>query len=82
MTSESVNTGKSIFFRSGCIFLISEMSYRLKGIFKLSTTQADIFVQPDTDVELISNDTVAESILCEFDRPLVILSFFCFPLMV
>ena len=34
----------------------------------------------DTDVELISNDTVAESILRDLDRALVILSFSCFPL--
>ena len=60
-------------------FLISETSYRLSGISKLCTTQADISVQPDKDVELISNDTVAKSILCDFDRALVTLSFFCFP---
>ena len=35
-------------------------------------------MQPDTDVELISNDNVAESILCGFDRALVTLNFFCF----
>ena len=64
----------------GVFFLNSETSYRLNGIFKLCTTQADICVQPDTDVELTSNDTVAESILCEFDRAIVTLSFFCFPL--
>ena len=78
--AESFNTGKSTSFKCGCIFLISETSYRLNGIFKLCTTQADICVQPDTDVELTSNDTVAESILCEFDRAIVTLSFFCFPL--
>ena len=64
-------------FRCGCIFLISEMPYRLNDIFKLCTIQADICVQPDTDVELISNDNVAESILCGFDRALVTLNFFC-----
>ena len=67
-------------FRCGCIFLISETSYRLNSIFKLCTSQADICVQSDTDVELISNDTVAESILYGFDRALVILNDFCFPL--
>ena len=60
--------------------MIYETSYRLKGIFKLCTTQPDICVQPDVDVEFISKDTVDESILCEFDRALFILSFFCFPL--
>ena len=65
-------------FRCGCIFLISETLYRLNGIFKLCTTQADICVQPGTDAELISNDTVAESILYEFDRALVTLIFFLF----
>ena len=69
-----------MFFRCGCIYLISETSYRLNGIFKLCTTQADICVQPDTVVELILNDTVAESILCGFDRASVALNFFCFPL--
>ena len=67
--------------RYGYTFFISETSYRLKGILKPCTTQPDISVQPHTDVELISNDTVVESILCEFDRALVTLSFFCFPLM-
>ena len=62
----------------GVSFFNSEMSYRLN--FKLCTTQADICVQPDTDVELTSNDTVAESILCEFDRAIVTLSLICFPL--
>ena len=60
-------------------FFISETSCRLNGILKLCTTQADICVKPDTDVELISNDTVAESILCDPDRALVKLSFSCFP---
>ena len=60
--------------------MISETSYRLNGIFKLCTTQADISVEPDTDVKLISSDTVAESILCDLDRALVTLSFSCFPL--
>ena len=80
VTYESFNSGKSMSFRCGCIFLISEMSYRLNNIFKLCTIQANICVQPDTDVELILNDTVAELILCEFDRALVALNFFCFPL--
>ena len=62
------------------IFFISETSYRLNGSFKLCTTQANISVEPDTDVELISNYTVAESILYDFDRTLVTLSFSCFPL--
>ena len=78
MTSESFNSGKSMCFRRGCIVLISERSYQLNGIFILCTTQTNICVQPDTDVELISNDTVAESILCEFDRTLVALRFFWF----
>ena len=80
VTFESFNTEKLMSFRCGCIFFNSETSYRLNGIFKLCTTQADICVQPDTDVELTSNDTVAESILYEFDRAIVTLSFFCFPL--
>ena len=33
-------------------------------------------MQPDTDVELTSADMIAESILCDFDRALVTLSFF------
>ena len=37
-------------------------------------------MQRDTDVELISSDTVAESILCGFDRALVTVNCFCFPL--
>ena len=37
-------------------------------------------MQPDTDAELISNDTVAESILCDFDRALFTVSFSYFPL--
>ena len=60
--------------------MISETSYRLNCIFKVCTPQADICVEPDTDVELISNDTVTESILCDLDRALVTLSFSCFPL--
>ena len=36
-------------------------------------------MKPDTDVELISNDRVAESILCDPDRALVTQSFSCFP---
>ena len=35
-------------------------------------------MEPDTDVELTSNDTVAESISCDLDRALVALSFSCF----
>ena len=80
VTSESLNTGKSGYFKCGCIFLISETSCRLNSIFKLCTIQADISVQPDIDVELTSIDTVAESISCDFDRALVTLSFLCFPL--
>ena len=80
VTYESFNSGKSMSFRCGCIFLISETSYRLKSIFKLCTSQADICVQPDTDFELISNHTVAELTLCGFHRALVILNDFCFPL--
>ena len=60
--------------------MISETSHRLNGIFKLCTTQADICVQPDIDVELISNDTVAESILWDFDTALVTVSFYFFSL--
>ena len=60
--------------------MISETSHRLNGIIKLCTTQADICVQPDIDVELISNDTVAESILWDFDTALVTVSFYFFPL--
>ena len=78
VTSESFNAGKSMSCRCRCIFLISETSYRLKGFFKLCTFQVDICVQLCTDFELISNDSVAESILCDFDRVLVTLSFFCF----
>ena len=69
-TFEFFNTGKSMSFRCGYIFLISQTSYELNGIFKLCTTQADICVQPDTDVELMSNDT-AESILCDLDRAMI-----------
>ena len=46
----------------------------------MCTTQADICVQPDIDVELISNDTVAESILWDFDTALVTVSFYFFSL--
>ena len=80
VTSESFSTGKSLSFRWGCIFLISETLYQINGIFKLCTTQADICVESDADVELVLNDTIAESILCELDRALVTLSFSCFPL--
>ena len=62
-------------FRCRCI---SETSCRLKGIFKSCTIQADICKQPDTDVEIMSNGLVAESILCDFDRALLTLSFFVF----
>ena len=60
--------------------MISETSHRLNGIIKLCTTQADICVQPDIDVEFISNNTVAESILWDFDTALVTVSFYFFPL--
>ena len=60
--------------------MISETLYQINGIFKLCTTQADICVESDADVELVLNDTIAESILCELDRALVTLSFSCFPL--
>ena len=79
VTSESFSTGKSMSFRWECIFFISETLYRLNGIFKLCSTQADICVEPDIDVELISNDTVPESILYDLDRALVTISFSCFP---
>ena len=45
----------------------------------MCTTQANICVKPGADVELILDNTVAELILCKFDRALVTLSFFCFP---
>ena len=60
--------GAGVFFRSQI------------GIFKLCAIQADICVELDTDLELTSNDTVAEWILCDLDRALVTLSFSCFPL--
>ena len=44
VTSESFSTGKSMSFRWECIFFISETLYRLNGIFKLCSTQADICV--------------------------------------
>ena len=37
-------------------------------------------MQQDTDIKLISNDTVVESNLCDCDRALVTISCFCFPL--
>ena len=55
--------GASVFFWS--------LEHQLKAIFKSCTTWAYIFVQQDTGVKLISNDTVVESNLCECDRALV-----------
>ena len=66
----------AIILRDLC--LISETLYQLNSIFKFCTTEADICVEPDTDVELIPSGTVAESILCDLDRALVIVSFSCF----
>ena len=80
VTSESFSAGKSTSFRCGCICLVSETSHRLNGIFKFCTSQVNICVELDADAELISNDSVAESILCDLDRALVILSFSCFHL--
>ena len=60
-------------------FFISE-ACRLKGIFILRTIQVGTCVRPDANAELILNETVAESILCDFDKALVTLSFFYFPI--
>ena len=57
-----------------CSVEIIQVAIFRVGVFMLPC------VEPDTDVELISNDTVAESISCDLDRALVILSFSCFPL--
>ena len=78
VTYECFNTGKSMSFRRGCIFL--SLEHQLKSIFKQCTTWAYIFVQQDTDVKLISNDTVVESNLCDCNRALVTISCFCFRL--
>ena len=50
----------------GKFFFISE-TYQLSSIFKLCSTKADIFVQPGADVEHISNDAVAELLLCNLE---------------
>ena len=54
-------------FWCGYIFFISETSYQLSSIFKLCSTKADICVQSDADVEHISNDAVAELLLCNLE---------------
>ena len=57
-----------------CSVEIIQVAIFRVGVFMLPC------VEPDTNVELISNDTVAESISCDLDRALVTLSFSCFPL--
>ena len=63
---------------AGVFYFIFKTSYRLNSIFKLCNTLADIYRRHDTDVELTLYDRVPESILCDFDRVLATLRFFCF----
>ena len=47
------------------------MSYLLKSISRLFTSHADSFDESFTDDELVLTETIAESILSEFDKVLV-----------
>ena len=55
----------------GTFFFISDVSYLLKDISRLFTSHADSFDESFIAHELALTETIAESILSDFDKALV-----------
>ena len=73
VTSKSFSQGNSIPFKCWNLCLVLVVSYILKGICRLFASHTDSFDKSFIANELVLTETIAESILSDFDKALLLL---------
>ena len=73
VTSKSFSQGNSIPFKCWNLCLVLVVSYILKGISRLFASHTDSFDKSFIANELVLTETIAESILSDFDKALLLL---------